>query len=191
MNSTRPCFKCGGVRDKGADGRANAWYCRACHAQHRYECTFCHKASKTALCWRCSKIPAWERQHVGTLRAIQSRRMRGTAPPEGANRYWQQRAMSIVRHAKNTGLLPVLDGSIRCSDCANRAVCYDHRDYGKPLDVAPVCRLCNIRRGTAQWPIATPVILVRGRFIPFRADGQLKAKYASAAKPKRAKSKAA
>ncbi len=37
--------------------------------------------------------------------------------------------------------------SFRCVDCAKRAEVYDHRDYAKPLVVAPVCRSCNKKRG--------------------------------------------
>lgn len=37
-----------------------------------------------------------------------------------------------------------------CSDCDKQAFCYDHRDYGRPLDVDPVCRSCNTRRGSAK-----------------------------------------
>lgn len=35
-----------------------------------------------------------------------------------------------------------------CS-CGQKAAQYDHRDYNKPLDVEPICRRCNIRRGSA------------------------------------------
>lgn len=38
----------------------------------------------------------------------------------------------------------------RCVDCAIPAAQYDHRDYSKPLDVAPVCRSCNRKRGSAK-----------------------------------------
>lgn len=34
-----------------------------------------------------------------------------------------------------------------CVDCGINAECYDHRDYLKPLDVQPVCRSCNTKRG--------------------------------------------
>jgi DNA-directed RNA polymerase subunit RPC12/RpoP len=34
-----------------------------------------------------------------------------------------------------------------CADCGKPAIEYDHRDYAKPLDVEPVCRRCNLRRG--------------------------------------------
>lgn len=36
-----------------------------------------------------------------------------------------------------------------CADCGGKAVEYDHRDYNKPLEVEPVCRRCNLRRGPA------------------------------------------
>jgi uncharacterized OB-fold protein len=37
-----------------------------------------------------------------------------------------------------------------CVDCGRTAECYDHRDYGRPLDVEPVCRACNVIRGPAK-----------------------------------------
>lgn len=36
-----------------------------------------------------------------------------------------------------------------CEDCGGISVEYDHRDYSKPLMVAPVCRRCNLARGSA------------------------------------------
>lgn len=36
-----------------------------------------------------------------------------------------------------------------CADCGGKAIEYDHRDYSKPLEVAPVCRRCNLARGSA------------------------------------------
>jgi hypothetical protein len=38
-----------------------------------------------------------------------------------------------------------------CVDCGAKAYCYDHRDYRKPLEVEPVCRSCNKRRGPALY----------------------------------------
>ena len=37
--------------------------------------------------------------------------------------------------------------TLRCADCQGKAIEYDHRDYGKPLEVDPVCRPCNWKRG--------------------------------------------
>ena len=47
---------------------------------------------------------------------------------------------------------PVVD--LLCDDCGDPAAIYDHRDYSKPLDVAPVCRSCNIRRGPGRYKAA-------------------------------------
>lgn len=38
----------------------------------------------------------------------------------------------------------------KCVDCGSKAWCYDHRNYGKPLDVEPVCSGCNFNRGGAK-----------------------------------------
>jgi len=65
---------------------------------------------------------------------------------------WQRKAHAIVNFAKASGILPQLDGSIACTDCGTAACEYDHRDYGHPLDVQPVCHSCNIRRGPAKCP---------------------------------------
>lgn len=56
------------------------------------------------------------------------------------------RAHGIVHRAISRGQLhPASDQ--RCDDCGRAAECYDHRDYKRPLMVAPVCRSCNKRRG--------------------------------------------
>ena len=39
--------------------------------------------------------------------------------------------------------------TLACTDCGVPAQQYDHRDYNKPLDVQPVCRRCNLKRGPA------------------------------------------
>jgi hypothetical protein len=40
--------------------------------------------------------------------------------------------------------------SQRCIDCGRPAQAYDHRDYGRPLEVEPVCDSCNALRGAAK-----------------------------------------
>lgn len=65
----------------------------------------------------------------------------------------QQWACNQVKMAIERGEIPALNGSagfIACADCGERAEQYDHRDYEKPLDVQPVCRKCNLRRGPAK-----------------------------------------
>lgn len=56
--------------------------------------------------------------------------------------------MQIVANAIKKGKIAKIDGQ-KCMDCGNPAEVYDHRDYGKPLCVDPVCRGCNVRRGSA------------------------------------------
>lgn len=60
------------------------------------------------------------------------------------------KAISKVNVARKNGTLPLLDGKIKCVDCGKPAKQYDHRDYSKPLDVDPVCRGCNVKRGEGK-----------------------------------------
>lgn len=61
----------------------------------------------------------------------------------------QLQAQQIAQRAVRKGLIPSPKGQ-RCTDCAKPAVEYDHRDYGRPLDVQAVCRSCNLKRGPAK-----------------------------------------
>lgn len=57
-------------------------------------------------------------------------------------------AISAVNKAVKNGILAPVKMLV-CVDCGSQAQCYDHRDYNKPLEVVPVCRKCNFRRGSA------------------------------------------
>lgn len=59
-----------------------------------------------------------------------------------------RKALSRVGYAVAQGLLPRAKTCI-CVDCGSRATEYEHRDYTKPLDIEPVCRSCNHKRGIA------------------------------------------
>lgn len=59
-----------------------------------------------------------------------------------------KRAHYEVRRAVRNGLLRPAH-ELACVDCSKSAREYDHRDYAKPLDVVPVCRSCNLKRGPA------------------------------------------
>lgn len=50
--------------------------------------------------------------------------------------------------AVKKGILPAPE-TLKCVDCGHSAVHYEHRDYNRPLDVEPVCRSCNAKRGAA------------------------------------------
>ena len=60
----------------------------------------------------------------------------------------KEEAMAAVSAAIKAGQLPHPRG-LRCADCSGPAVEYEHRDYNKPLQVDPICRGCNLRRGPA------------------------------------------
>lgn len=54
----------------------------------------------------------------------------------------QHKIHNLVRQGKIPRACELL-----CVDCGKGATDYDHRDYTKPLEVAPTCRSCNRRRG--------------------------------------------
>jgi hypothetical protein len=99
---------------------------RALPFHERGVCIDCsEKFSRDGVAWRC-----W-----GCDRALVATRTR---------------AMNLVQRAIKGGELAPL-ASQACADCEQPATCYDHRDYSRPLDVQPVCRSCNQRRGPAVW----------------------------------------
>lgn len=59
----------------------------------------------------------------------------------------------LVAKASNLVAKAIREGKLKpqteciCVDCGAQAECYDHRDYHKPLEVVPVCKGCNNRRG--------------------------------------------
>lgn len=89
----------------------------------------------------------------------------------------RSRAGIMVAVAKRAGhLLPA--SRLHCSDCGAAACDYDHRDYNDPLNVEPVCRGCNLRRGYAtplSWCFERFTDWATGRVIPLignRSVGQ-------------------
>lgn len=84
-------------------------------------------------------------------------------------------AHQYVSIAVRNGDLPKLDGSVPCADCGKPADEYDHRDYKKPMEVDPVCRVCNQARGpglhrdpseTAHQPVNIRVRMLNGTYRP-------------------------
>lgn len=81
--------------------------------------------------------------------AIRGGRFRCSSCHPGAFRLMEL-AHQHVYWAISNGLLPSLARhEIPCVDCGVRASQYEHRDYLRPLDVEPVCRRCNKKRGPA------------------------------------------
>ena len=56
------------------------------------------------------------------------------------------KAHQVIAREVKAGRLPPAKSRI-CVDCGSPASCYEHRNYLKPLEVEPVCRRCNCRRG--------------------------------------------
>lgn len=161
MNAaTRPalCRRCGGSKSNGLPGPQRHWHCDACqdalcdeNARKRSACKSCRRDPN---CADCKRITA-ERRRIGARKGVITRAARHTHRnrPSHALEFWQQKAQGDVARAVRAGLLPRLSAApYACVDCGERATCYDHRDYGRPLAVEPVCGPCNHRRGTALWP---------------------------------------
>ncbi len=58
------------------------------------------------------------------------------------------KAHSKVKYAIKQGIIAPIK-EMKCVDCGCQAEIYDHKDYNKPLEVEPVCRSCNRKRGSA------------------------------------------
>lgn len=81
--------------------------------------------------------------------------------PECRSRYDDARDVAGMRAAHKAVKLAIKTGALLparahvCTDCGSPAVCYDHRDYSRPLDVQPVCIGCNWRRGPGLPSVST------------------------------------
>ena len=157
----KPCRACGGPKERDSHGRVYGWYCQACTrklwVKYDHEMRICDSTSddhKRRDCLDCQRIKT-ERQREAAARGAATRAKNNPhwCKPVDAQKYWQGRAHGAVQAAIKHGLIPSLkSGEYACTDCGGVALEYDHRDYGRPLDVDPVCRGCNKRRGTAIWP---------------------------------------
>lgn len=76
-------------------------------------------------------------------------------------------AMGEVMLAIQAGDLPPAT-QCACADCGCNAVEYEHRDYGRPLDVVPICRSCNLRRGPALPLAGSIAFTVKRGGVPYR-----------------------
>lgn len=91
---------------------------------------------RTNTCFRCG-VPTSGR--YDTLMCFPCRRARVDE---------SKAAIAVVAKAIRHGELPKAK-NCTCVDCGKPAFDYDHRDYLEPLNVVPVCRGCNQRRGPA------------------------------------------
>lgn len=83
----------------------------------------------------------------------------------------KQLAAYAVKRAIKAGDLPRPD-SFACVDCGELAIEYEHRDYSKPLDVEPICRGCNLKRGPAIPPPGAIAALIQRGKAPYVTRGR-------------------
>ena len=127
--------------------KRNAWCFRLPDPEHPSRCGYFF----LIRCVHCGSQD-WRGSHSRSCRACNATRQRELQAIRGP-------AHKAVASAVNAGFLPRLfpahayrDGrkpASLCVDCGSPAEIYEHRDYNRPLDVQPVCRSCNSRRGPA------------------------------------------
>lgn len=145
-------------------------FCPKCKQKKNTECFTKNRASGDGLCVYCKDCVKKYNRTPPILMARRKANQKFNRSPRGVeiNRksssryYWKKRrffvyssgasrAYSAVHRAKESGdLIDLRDEWVKCSDCDNRATQYDHRDYGRPLDVFPVCQRCNRLRGRGR-----------------------------------------
>lgn len=151
----RLCRGC--KKERGPDSIRYNHYCDECLRQmfvdrNRHLC-----GKEQEGYWHVKSCNACREIHAKAIKSnpytkVSGARRAALPVPIKAMQYWSGRAHAIVCSAIDAGDLPKLDGANPCFDCGKPAQHYDHRDYGKPLDVDPVCRTCNKLRGSAKYP---------------------------------------
>lgn len=134
---TRECKDCSADI---SDRHFMARYCHQCADARKPK----PKPRKQRDCIECGRDitnDAWNAKRCKPCRYLIATGQRNGMTPQAAS-------ARIVTVAVQGGILPNLNHiKTKCCDCNDRATCYDHRDYMKPLDVDPVCNRCNINRG--------------------------------------------
>lgn len=114
-----------------------------------------YMVTSTVICFHCrvARSPEKTCQFCGVkFKALNSqacepcRMARHIYSRFGSGRYLAGAEVAKAR-AKNSIPSP---REFKCVDCGGRATEYDHRNYDEPLNVSPVCRGCNARRGSAK-----------------------------------------
>lgn len=137
------------MKNANRKGMAKTTKCLVCGGKNRSHSSSCcrcrriaeNKALPDVFCALCEKAVPRDRKLISPYCSLEC---------ATETRRIGQRAVSVVQAQIRKGAMPKLSGSIACVDCGAPAEHYDHRDYSKPLDVAPVCRSCNFKRGPAS-----------------------------------------
>jgi hypothetical protein len=100
------------------------------------------RAMRRITCAHCQTT--FEREAVGSNRVIYCHRC------SRLQQAARLKAAKAINQALRDGKVKCAKGQ-RCVDCDAPAHSLDHRNYLTPLDVQPVCRSCNWKRGPAIW----------------------------------------
>lgn len=120
----------------GSDGKQKEWQEKKGRIQQ----------SGKMNCVRCGEQ---NRNYMSPIKKEFCRGCLGDLRNEKAKLRGGAKAAYLVNRAIVKGQIAKLDGTIACVDCGAVAVDYDHRNYNVPLQVDPVCRRCNLKRGPA------------------------------------------
>ena len=144
------CRKCGQAKPKNHSG----WYCPQC-------------IEKTSIAYREAREKIRKDRELRTrtkwefIAALKGP-IAKTRPLLTARQYrlkvkWMKHAHMAVRVEIRAGrMCAAKDSGLPCIDCGAPAAHWEHRDYGKALEVQPTCRRCNARRGPAIFPNRPP-----------------------------------
>lgn len=128
--------------------------------QEAKSCSVCGKKHRAARrdtclsCWTVEYISSGKRKCVLCGSEYNSRERKGGSPfcsIKCSNALSSARAKvssAVAKEIKNGAIKK--PSEFVCVDCGNQAEHYDHRRYLEPLEVVPVCRSCNIKRGQAE-----------------------------------------
>lgn len=122
-----PCVKCGAIHMRTVD------VCWSCDGSIK------KKASSECKVCGNSYLLAGVRSHSPYC----------SASCATAVAHARAKVINAVNKAVKQGALK-RPSELQCVDCGAKAREYDHRRYMQPLNVVPVCRPCNLKRGAAE-----------------------------------------
>ena len=120
--------------------------CGAIHFRNDMECWRCYSAKKNdenpRYCVLCGgRIPRKTGRGSSQYCSPTCANAVGDARTDMVSRL-------VAKHVRAGAIKPASE--LVCVDCGAQGKDYDHREYLKPLQVVPVCRSCNLRRGPAD-----------------------------------------
>jgi len=101
------------------------------------------------VCWRCERKNAVPKVCPYCHKETESRSIKYHIGCSFLVIDISRKATAKVVKAIKLGTIKAISSETKCVDCGKPARDYDHRYYGNPLDVVPVCRACNQKRGPA------------------------------------------